>query len=200
LTEDTVEKYTETKDLEEVVAAIKAGRRVESSGCVVTIHASLSNALEWEVAHDALHHTIPTLPGRIFRIEVPRPDPGEGWRLLEPAEQILYRDWRYRNGEWLEVLCGGAAQLKEHWYRRRVDPAKPKRRRVALLRSQATGVLCYEKDRMCTLLEHVKAPSEFGFCGYEYAEYGSTHLVPHMIIIYGDGRTTLPVAFWVEEK
>jgi hypothetical protein len=62
-----------------------------------------------------------------------KPDPGEGWRLLEkfPDEELESGDegWDvWNDGEWGESdnANHGKPQSKRIWYRRRIEPVEPK--------------------------------------------------------------------------
>jgi hypothetical protein len=61
-----------------------------------------------------------------------KPDPGEGYRLLEkfPQENLQCNDeyWSRRENKWLPspvAATGSHIQLNESWYRRRIDPNVP---------------------------------------------------------------------------
>jgi hypothetical protein len=189
-----MEKYTETKDLEEVANAIKAGRRVECDGRRVT-RGSKDLSLHWG---DYDCHALTALPGRVFKIEVPRPDPGEGWRLLEPGEDTTDKDQIFHKTD-TECAPQGPKQLSRYWYRRRVEAEKPKpkRRRVELV--WRAGYLRYIEYEL-TATSHVHAQSMRGFIGYEYAEFGPNDIIPHTTYVNMEGKMMFPVAFWVEES
>jgi hypothetical protein len=55
-----------------------------------------------------------------------KPDPGEGWRLLEkfPDEPKLATDeaWDCHLREWRQTLTNSGDQVKTVWYRRRIEP------------------------------------------------------------------------------
>ena len=60
-----------------------------------------------------------------------KPDPGEGYRLLEkfPQENLQCNDeyWSRRENKWLPspvAATGSHIQLNESWYRRRIEPIK----------------------------------------------------------------------------
>jgi hypothetical protein len=59
-----------------------------------------------------------------------KPDPGEGWRLLEkfPAEELQPEDdwWKIESKDWLPSrrACRGEQQDEDVWYRRRIEPVK----------------------------------------------------------------------------
>lgn len=51
------------------------------------------------------------------------PDPGEGWRLLEPDEVLQAGDeWCNEFGQWIASLQSGHRQLSSRHYRRRIAP------------------------------------------------------------------------------
>jgi hypothetical protein len=63
---------------------------------------------------------------------IDKPDPGEGYRLLEkfPQENLQCNDeyWSRRENKWLPspvAATGSHIQLNESWYRRRIDPNVP---------------------------------------------------------------------------
>ncbi len=52
-----------------------------------------------------------------------KPDPGEGWRLLEPDEVLQAGDeWCNEFGQWIASLQSGHRQLSSRHYRRRIAP------------------------------------------------------------------------------
>jgi hypothetical protein len=57
-----------------------------------------------------------------------KPDPGEGYRLLEkfPDELKLATDeaWNWDDSEWQSIRRGGDQEC-ETWYRRRIEPVEP---------------------------------------------------------------------------
>ena len=59
---------------------------------------------------------------------IDKPDPGEGWRLLEkfPDEPKLATDdaWDCHLREWRQTFYGDGIQCEEVWYRRRIEPVK----------------------------------------------------------------------------
>ena len=182
-----MDKYRVTDDVRGVFAAIRAGLRCE---------ATLASTGEW-----APYHLIVDKKGvlrwqdcsllsinedRKFRIEVPKPDDEEGYRILEPDEELNYRtdeelnyrtDEEYMNGAWTSgyTPIGYSGQCTDRWYRRKVEapkewtPTKPKMRRVELHRS-IDGLLVY-KIGAWGIKHHVLAQGEKGFCGYEYEGY-----------------------------
>jgi hypothetical protein len=60
-----------------------------------------------------------------------KPDPGEGYRLLEkfPMEELQLEDdwWGIGSKDWLPSrrACRGEQQDEDVWYRRRIEPVEP---------------------------------------------------------------------------
>lgn len=185
----TMKKYFETKDLEIVADAIRAGKQVE-------IDARRLVELEGEYL-SCCGRQFSTMPGRVFRVEIPRPEPGEGWRILEPEELARDRDKFYlpHTGGWCSLPpTPDGSQGHDCWYRRRVEA---KMRRVELKRD-LVGMLRYDSPHTDGCFAHVIAVSEKGFAGYEYADLPEGRsLWP--VSGNGDEGFIFPVAFWVEE-
>jgi hypothetical protein len=60
-----------------------------------------------------------------------KPDPGEGWKLLEkfPDEPKLATDeaWDCHLREWRQTFTNDGDQAKAVWYRRRIEPNPPEK-------------------------------------------------------------------------
>jgi len=210
-----MDKYKETTDLMAVWAALEDG--LETNGCRYgrwTAAALDGDEIIWYP-----DGTMCTEPGRKFRIEIPRPDPGEGWRLLEHDEVLCEGDEFYRDSErvW-DSDFPHLGQVRDIWYRRKVEnPAKPVLRRVELYRDDLE-LLLFNVDGNHAKRFHSTAPSVKGFCVYEYTEISGERRTEAVLYFrkqdfgievrtyvtidhldFREWRPIYPVAFWVME-
>ncbi len=127
--EGVMEKYRETENLREVAEALRNRISVDAiSRCVpTTVYLDTLGVVRWSGGE-----IVQTLPGRVFRIEIPRQVAPEGWRVLEPGDAQLWGDRLYetcgeKKGEWVltDRTRSGDAQDARYWYARKL-PEKPK--------------------------------------------------------------------------
>lgn len=114
-----MDKYTETKDLEVVAKALYGGLECMADGRLVCM---VVGTLHWKQVESAIR----SRPGRVFQIEVPRPDAGEGYRLLGPEEIAVLDDGVFCHGSWRhdtwlsKGALSGWPQSMRFWYRRKI--------------------------------------------------------------------------------
>jgi hypothetical protein len=72
-----------------------------------------------------------------------KPDPGEGWRLLEkfPDEPKLATDeaWNWDDSKWQPIRNGGDQEC-ETWYRRRIEPVETVESKPLLIRRRVIEI------------------------------------------------------------
>jgi len=193
-----MDKYRETKDLEEVEKALVVGLAVETGGQTVGI--SCSSQLHYT---NAGMYDMPTLCGRIFRIEILRPEAPDGWVVLDPGEDINQLDKALGNDGLIDkdYIAPFGKQNQNLWYVRKIEAESkaPKRRldRVELLRNKEGELVYRESDGVCRC--HTCAVSKKGFNQYVYAD--DTKSFAPVRTISKDANE-FPVAFerWVEEE
>jgi len=209
-----MDKFRITDDVREVFAAIRAGLRCEatraSTGEWAPGHLIVDEkgVLRWKDCSLLLSNK-----DRKFRIEIPRPPEEEGYRILEPDEELNYRtDEEYEYCAWTSAYTsiGCSGQCTDRWYRRKIES---KTRRVELYRDD-DGVLAYKDGAWCEKY-HVLARGEKGFCGYEYEGHEYHFIYPSLFagrsdkarwdhaapeqVERGERVPIYPVAFWVRE-
>ena len=80
-----------------------------------------------------------------------RPDPGEGWRLLEkfPDEPKLATDeaWNWDDAKWQPIARGGEQEYAA-WYRRRIEAVEPEPKHYVLRVGDSCETPCGNRIRV----------------------------------------------------
>lgn len=111
-----MDKYYETIDTLQVSKALGAGLSVEA----MLGEAAAAVRLQGGTICAGPSITLPTRPGRVFRIEVPKPEAPDGYEILAPDVELTSGDKLYDtlhyNG-W--IVCRDKEQRKDRWYARK---------------------------------------------------------------------------------
>lgn len=209
-----MEKWIETKDTEAVAEALRGGLQAST---ITDRDCNLYLRMIGEVLCVSGGTALQTIPGRIFRIEVPRHEAPEGWDVLDHDAPLPGAFKEFSNGAWRDgISIMGCEQRRDCWYAIKKEDHKsepkpapnPKMVRVEFTKGKH-GMFAAKSLRHGTW-SYVSAPAILGPGGYEYE--GSTRLFSDPVRYLVDGELypiadmediesgravpVLPVAYW----